>query len=179
MFREHYFSLKIQINSNTTTSFGPEKQLRGTDGPPPAKWRHSGASCSNVWRHIFQISLSVNLLLMVVYIYEFSLQSIKAMRFNITFPRTFWSPLVYQIDKKFWEHNSKYFLIHQFKHVCWLLKRTVLLRWCFWVPITYAWLRKSENETLFLHSYLKACRMIVEYTGVGQMTMLDVSDKVG
>ena len=32
---------------------------------------------------------------MVVYIYEFSLQSIKAMRFYSTFPRTFWSPLVF------------------------------------------------------------------------------------
>ena len=32
---------------------------------------------------------------MVVYTYEFSLQSIKAMRFNSTFPRTFWSLLVH------------------------------------------------------------------------------------
>ena len=31
---------------------------------------------------------------MVVYIYEFSLQTIKAMRFTSTFLRTFWSPLV-------------------------------------------------------------------------------------
>ena len=89
---EHYFPLKIPINSNTTTSFSPQKQTRGTDGPVPAKWRHSGASC--IWRHIFSILISVNLLWKVVYIYEFSLKSIKAMRFNSTFPRTFWSPLV-------------------------------------------------------------------------------------
>ena len=50
---EHYFPLKIPINSNKTTSFSAEKQPRGTDGPVPAKWRHSGASCSYVWRHIF------------------------------------------------------------------------------------------------------------------------------
>ena len=31
---------------------------------------------------------------MVVYIYAFSLQSIKAIWFNSTFPLTFWSPLV-------------------------------------------------------------------------------------
>ena len=50
---EHYFPLKISIISYTTTSFSPEKQHRGSYGPVPAKWRHSGASCSYVWRHIF------------------------------------------------------------------------------------------------------------------------------
>ena len=49
---EYNFPFKIQINSNTTTSFIPEKQLRGTYGLLPAKWRHSGTSCLNVWRHI-------------------------------------------------------------------------------------------------------------------------------
>ena len=34
---EHYFPLKIHINSNTTTSFSPMKQPRGTDGPLQAK----------------------------------------------------------------------------------------------------------------------------------------------
>ena len=34
---EHYFPLKIPINSNTTTSFSPEKQAKGTDGRIPAK----------------------------------------------------------------------------------------------------------------------------------------------
>ena len=30
---EHYFPLKIPLISNTTTSFNPKKQPRGTDGP--------------------------------------------------------------------------------------------------------------------------------------------------
>ena len=34
---EHYFRLKIPINSNATTSFSLEKQPRGTYGPVPAK----------------------------------------------------------------------------------------------------------------------------------------------
>ena len=90
---EHYFPLKIPINSNTTMSFSP----RSNPGVQqvPAKWRHSSASCSYVWRHIFLISIAVDLLWMVIYIYEFSLQLIKAMRFNSTFPQTFWSPLVH------------------------------------------------------------------------------------
>ena len=33
---EHYFPLKIPIISNTTMSFSPENQPRGTDGPVPA-----------------------------------------------------------------------------------------------------------------------------------------------
>ena len=75
-------------------SFSPEKQPRGTDGPVPAKWRHSGASCSYVWRHIFLNSISVNLFWMAVSLCKFILQSIKAMWYNSTFPRTFWSTLV-------------------------------------------------------------------------------------
>ena len=34
---EFYFPLKIPIISNTTTSFSPKKQPRGTNGPVPAK----------------------------------------------------------------------------------------------------------------------------------------------
>ena len=92
---EHYFLLKIPINSNTTTSFRPEKQPRGTDGSVPAYWRHSGASCSYAWRHIFYFFISVKLLRMVVFINEFSLQSIKATQFDNIFPWTFWSSLVF------------------------------------------------------------------------------------
>ena len=33
--------------------------------------------------------------------------------------------------------NCVYFLTHQFKHVFWMLKRTVSLRRLFWVPRTY------------------------------------------
>ena len=89
-------SVKIPIKSNTTTNFSLEKQPMGTDRPVPAKWHHSGALCSYVWRHIFSILIWVNLLWMVVYIYEFSLQSIKATWFNRTFPRTFWSPFIWE-----------------------------------------------------------------------------------
>ena len=34
---ELYFPLKIQIISNITTNFNPEKQPRGTGWPAPAK----------------------------------------------------------------------------------------------------------------------------------------------
>ena len=36
---------------------------------------------------------------MVIYIYDFSLQSLKAMRTNSTFPRTSWSPLVHWLRR--------------------------------------------------------------------------------
>ena len=49
---EHYYPLKIPINSNKTV-FNPEKQPRDTYGRVPVKCRHSGASCSYDWRHIF------------------------------------------------------------------------------------------------------------------------------
>ena len=35
-----------------------------------------------------------------------------------------------------------YFLIPKFKHVFWVLKRTVLLRRFFWVPTTYVLVEK-------------------------------------
>ena len=38
--------------------------------------------------------------------------------------------------------NCKYFLTHQFKHVFWVLKRTVSLRRFFWVPTTYVLVEK-------------------------------------
>ena len=41
--------------------------------------------------------------------------------------------------------NCNYFLIHQFKHVFWVLKRTVSLRRFFLVPTTYVWMRNEEN----------------------------------
>ena len=37
----------------------------------------------------------------------------------------------------FWAQNCEYFLIHPFKHMFWVLKRTVSLRRFFWVPTTY------------------------------------------
>ena len=54
---------------------------------------------------------------MVVYKYEFSLQSIKAVRFNSTFPRTFWSPLVVtsNVVRHLDQHNILYDLQHGFR----------------------------------------------------------------
>ena len=39
-----------------------------------------------------------------------------------------------------------YFPTLQFKHVCWMLKRTVSLRRLFWVPTTYFLLRNKKNN---------------------------------
>ena len=37
----------------------------------------------------------------------------------------------------FWAGYCEYFLIHKFKHLLWILKRTVSSRRFFWVPTTY------------------------------------------
>ena len=42
--------------------------------------------------------------------------------------------------------NCINFLTHQFKHVFWVLKRTVSLRRFFWVPTTYVWWRNKKNN---------------------------------
>ena len=39
-----------------------------------------------------------------------------------------------------------YFLINQYKHVIWVLKRTVPLRRFFWVPQHMFWLRNKKNN---------------------------------
>ena len=45
------------------------------------------------------------------------------------------------LEKQFFPaYNCKYFLTHLFKYISWLLKRTVSLRWFFWVPTTcFGW----------------------------------------
>ena len=46
------------------------------------------------------------------------------------------------VKQKFSAWNCNYFLIHQFKHVFWVFKRTVSLRRFFWVPTTYVLIEK-------------------------------------
>ena len=47
------------------------------------------------------------------------------------------------LDKQnFWTLNCNYFLTKQFKHVFWVLKRTVSLRRFFWLPTTYGLVEK-------------------------------------
>ena len=56
MFEERLqitFRYRLPINLSKITHFSLERQPRGTDAPGSAKWRHNGASCMYVWRHIF------------------------------------------------------------------------------------------------------------------------------
>ena len=46
------------------------------------------------------------------------------------------------VKQKYFAKNCDYFLIHQFKHVFWVLKRTVSSRRFFWVPTTYVLVEK-------------------------------------
>ena len=51
--------------------------------------------------------------------------------------------------------------IHQFKHVFWVLKRTISMRWFFWVPTTYVLVANEKKYFTFTHSYmyLGACNV--------------------
>ena len=43
-------------------------------------------------------------------------------------------------------YNCEYFLTHHFRHMFWVLKRTVSLRRFFWVPTSYVFVEKWENR---------------------------------
>ena len=82
------------------------------------------------------------------------------------------------LDKqKFLSYNWKCFLIHQFEHMFWVLKRTVSLRWFFWVPTIYVLVEKYENYFLLrtLNKGLVLIRVKTAYKGYQQMTKVAAS----